>query len=391
MHKTRDYCFRHATMYDGWACPRCVDEGEQNPSGAPAVAGAAGEGAPAAGPAAAADPVTPSPAESRSKSARAEAVLLAGTPIEAVDLCDAAIELDPKNLQAYRVGAEASRMLGDTVRADELVAQAIVLLQGDEAGRSTATYGELLRHATSARVIGQLVRAFLEVQPWSTADLLAMAGALIGRDAPSDALVVLDSIPAASRSLLTCAHTLQLSPVTSLGTDPEMLRYLEAVPGKDRERVLGEYFEIGNAAILTGPTISRVKAAIRARYAGWSPDIRRLLGDEARRIATERVNPTLDGAALAFAVRFLFGGVALGLGLAFVGGPAGAFIGALAALGSAGAGYVYGRDVELKRRLDGMIPAVREELTDREVERWAPVLSEEPVAPSQPHTEGGTA
>jgi hypothetical protein len=66
-------------------------------------------------------------------------------------------------------------------------------------------------------------------------------------------------------------------------------------------------------------------------------------------------------------------------------------VGAVVAVGLAGAGYAYGRDVELKKLLPSVLPAVREELTTREVERWGRVLSEDPIETVDAPAEGAAA
>jgi hypothetical protein len=366
MKKPRDYCFRHAQMYEGWQCPLCLEEAPEDPS-------AAGRDAPV--PAAA--PTQPgSRGESQAKTAQAEGLLLSGSPREALDLAETAIACDPKNLRAYVVGARASRALRDAASEEELMERAVKLLPTDEYAKTSSAYFDVLTYLRHNRQVGPLVRAFVEAKTWPPAESLALVKLLVARGASADALVVLDTLPEASRSLLTCAYNIQLSRGVIGSADPELASYLQAVPAAERGRVLSEFREVAASTILSGGTVGEVRDAIRGRYRQWAGDIRAAMGEEARKAAVARLDPQLYRPAIVSAVRFFVGALVLGSIVGVVGGPPGFLLGALVAVGAAGAGYAYGRDVELKRRLSVVLPEVREELTAEEVAQWAPVLEE---------------
>jgi hypothetical protein len=378
--KNRDYCFRHSKMYDGWQCPLCLEEEERGPakaalpSASPASPQGGAGGAPKAGAAQA-----PSRAESQAKSAQAEAMLLSGAAREALDLCEAAIALDRRNLAAYVIGARASRALRDGAGEQELLENAIKLLHTEEYGKTSRAYIDILKHLRDSRMVAQLVKAFVAARRWPAAEALGMVKTLVARGATSDALVVLDSLPDATRSLLTCAYSVQLSGVSRPGVDPDLLRYLQSVSAAERAKILAEFYEVTGSEVLAGATVSKVRDAVRTRYADWTNDIKQLLSEEARKVAAERVGPKLGAPAGSWAIKFFMGGMVLAVVIGLAGGTAGFLVGAVIAVGCAGAGYAYGRDVELKRLLPTVLPAVREELSNREIERWASVSSDEPL------------
>ena len=316
-------------------------------------------------------------------------MLLSGAAREALDLCDAAIELDRRNMHAYLVGARASRALRDSASEQELLENAIKLLHSEEYGKATRWYVDVLKHLRDSPMVAKLVKTYVAAHKWPADEALTMVKVLVARGALGDALVVLDSLPDASRSLLTCAYSLQLSGGSRPGVDPDLQRYLQSVPASERARILAEFYEIQSAEVLAGMTISRVRDAVRQRYADWSTDIKHVLSEEARRAAAERVGLELNAPAGSWAIKFFVGGMVLAVILGVSLGSVGLLLGTVVALGCAGAGFAYGRDVELKRLLPEVLPAVKEELTNREVERWAAVLSDDPVEAREPAVSGG--
>jgi hypothetical protein len=374
-------------MYEGWQCPMCLDEQERAaaaaaPGAAPAPPSSSAPGQPAAGRGDVSHAA--SRAESQAKAARAEAVLLAGSAREALDMCEAAIEMDRRNLNAYLVGARASRILRDAVNEQELLEGAIKLLRTEEYGKTSRWYVEVLKQVRDSRMVSQLADAFANARKWPPDEALAMVKGLVSRGATWEAVSVLDKLPVTSRSLLTCAYSLQIAGSSGPGVDPDLLRYLQSVPATDRARLLAELYEVQSSEVLAGMTVVRVRDALRRRYQEWSNEIKQVLSEEARQAAAERIAPQLHGPAVSSAVRFFLGALAFAaLVVALAGGGGvGILAGTVLALGCGVAGYAYGRDVELKRLLPTVLPGVREELTTREVERWVQVLSEEPIGSS---------
>jgi hypothetical protein len=379
--KSRDYCFKHSKMYEGWRCPLCADEEERGTTPAHASQQAGGK---TARPGAAAAPAAPayrppSRDQSKAKSDQAEAMLLSGAAREALDMCESAVELDAKNIHAHLVGARASRILRDTPREQEFLEDAIKLLRTDEYAKSIQWYHEVLKYTRDGLVLSQLARSFVVARKWPRAETLSMVRSLVGRGAVSDALTVLDSLPVTDRSLLTCAYSMQLTATAFGRKDPDLQAYLQATPASQRGRILAEMLEVQSADVIGGSTISRLRDAVRARYEEWANDIKPLISAEARKVALERIAPKLHAPAMSWAIRFLIGGLVVGVVLGIALGVIGLVLGAVAAAGLAGAGYAYGRDVEAKNLLPSVLPEVREELTEREVERWSSILSDEPV------------
>jgi hypothetical protein len=389
MGNGRDYCFRHSRMYEGWQCPLCLEE-EQKGTAKPAdvSAGPGAARAAGAGGAHATEPAhqVPSRAESAVKSKQAEAVLVSGAARDALDLCEAAIGLDPRNIQAYLIGARASRVMRDAGLEQEMLEAAIKLLKTEEYGRNSQAYVEVLRHLRDGRMVSQLAEVFAKSQQWPPAEALSMLKALVGRGATREALVVIDNLPAGSRSLLTCAYSMQLSASPLQGVDPDLARYVKSIDAAERARLLAEFYEVRASEVLAHATVVKLRDAVRARYMEWKSEIKQDLSEEARKAAAERIAPQLGSPAMSSAVRFFVGGLVVATVLVLLTGAGvlGFVVGIVLALGAGGAGMAYGRDVELKRLLPTVLPAVKEELTNREAERWAPILSDEPLTRHEP-------
>jgi hypothetical protein len=379
--KPRDYCFRHSKMYEGWQCPMCADEDERGTGSSASTASksAAPQPGSAAGGAPAAPYRPPSRDQSKTKSDQAEAMLLSGAAREALDLCESAVELDPRNLHAQLVAARASRILRDVRREQDCLEDAIKLLKTDEYARTTFWYQEILKYTRDSFAIAQVARIFASARKWPPADALAMVKSLVGRGAVSDALVVLDSIGPEDRSLLTCAYSMQLTASTYGRVDPDLQVYLQGTPAAQRARILAEMLDVKASEVMAGATSSKIRDAVRTRYEEWTTDIKHLLSEEARKVATDRIAPKINGPAASWAVKFAVGAIvvsvilvgALGLG------AGGLVIALVAAVGAAGAGFAYGRDVETKRLLPDVLPGVREELSERELARWGWIMSDE--------------
>jgi hypothetical protein len=380
-------------MYEGWQCPLCVEEAAEDPSvaatEAPGIEKSRPDGASASA------PTRPgSRVESQAKTTEAEGLLLSGSPREALDLAETALACDPTNLRAYLVGARASRVLRDAASEEALMERAVTLLPTEEYGKTSSAYLEVLSCLHDNRRVAPLVRAFVAARTWPPVESLALLKMLVARRASADALVVLDTLPETSRSLLTCAYNVQLSHGSVASADPGLLHHLRAVPAADRGRILSEFHEMAASEVLSRGTVSTIRDAVRGRYREWAGDIKAVMGEEARKAAVRRLAPQLHTPAIMSAVRFFVGGLILGSIVGVVGGPQAFLLGALAAVGAAGAGYAYGRDVELKRLLSVALPEVREELTAAEVAQWTPVLEEpagdQPLdAATPPQAEGG--
>lgn len=376
----RDYCFRHASMYEGWQCPLCAKEEEEKAAGG----GAAAAGAPvspeaAAELAAARIQRSPSRIESKAKSDQAEAMLVSGAAREALDLCESAVEIDPRNLHAHIVGARASRILRDAVREREFLEDTVKLLRSDEYARESKWYHEVLKHARDTALVTQLAKTFIAARKWPAADALPLVRALVGRGAVSEALTILDSLPRTDRSLLTCAYSMQLTGTAVGRVDPDLHAYLEGTPAERRAQILAELLEVQASDVIAALTVARVKDAVRTRYEGWSADVKHLISEEARRLGAEKLAPSLAGPAMSWALRFFLGALVFGvvLTLAFGGNALVLVLSGAVALACGGAGYAYGRDVELKKLLPTVLPEIREDLMTRESDRWASVLSDD--------------
>jgi hypothetical protein len=391
MEKKKDYCFRHSKMFEGWQCPMCADE-EARPAGAGAQAAATRHGRPGAeasapGPASGRRSGPPSRGDSTSKCDQAEAMLVNGAAQEALDYCESAAELDPSYLRAHLLGARASRALGDRGRESEFLEDAAALLRSDEYRRDGPSYREILKYARDPALVTKVARTFAGGVGWPVADAIAMAGTLVGRGAVSDALIVLDSVPKKDRTLVTWAYSVQLAGGAVSGADPDLRAYLGATPAERRGRILTEMVEVQSSSVISGAAVSRVRDEVRIRYQQWVPEIKRLIGEEARAAATARLAPQLTGAAVAWAGRFLAGSVVVAVILAAtLGGTTPVLgLGALVALGGAGVGFVYGRDVELKKRLVAELPKARQELASREGDMWGSILDDDRL-PASPET-----
>jgi hypothetical protein len=261
----------------------------------------------------------------------------------------------------------------------EFLDDTIKLLRTEEYGGTSHWYHEVLKHARDSTLVSQVAKTFVSARAWPAADALPMVRTLVGRGAVAEALVVLDSLPPSDRSLLTCAYSMQLTGGSFARVDPDLQAYLDQTPAVRRDRILAEMLDLQASDVIGGSTLSTVRDAVRHRYEGWAPEIKQLLSEEARTAGAEKVAPRLNGPATAAAVRFFLGAIVIAVVLvvALGGGAPGFGLGLVVALGCAGAGFAYGRDVELKKLLPTVLPAVREELTEREVERWGSILTDD--------------
>jgi hypothetical protein len=377
----KDYCFRHAQMYEGWDCPLCAADKAGAPAPPGAAAGRAGRGTPSAGGDAtdAAGIVTPqSRSASRDRSNEAQQLLEAGDPRQALETCERAIVLDPENLHAFVVAARAADRVGSFQQQDEFVEEGARLLRQPEYRRVAKWYLDLLKGARDAAMARPIVAAAVASGPWPAADVLALVRTLVSRGFPGEALRVLESVPVGQRSLAICAYGAQLTQRSFAINDPEVDAYLASVPVTRRADVLGEVRQLCDAAAFPVSTLLLIRDAVRARYRAWAPEIQQALEIEARRQLAERLAPDAVKVGGAFAVRV--GAVALAvfivLTLSFGGGAPLLLLGFVLAVGAAVGGFTYGREAEIRKRLVPLLPRRKEELSQRESDDWQLILDD---------------
>lgn len=393
----KDYCFRHAQMYEGWECPLCA--AEKASAGSPALVGGrpsgsasgGGSAAPAVGPGGGI--ITPaSRSASRERSTEAQHILDAGDPKAALTVCTRAIELDPTNLHAYVVGARAADRAGSFQQQEELVEEGARLLHQPEYRRVARWYLDLLRGARDAAMARPIVASFIASGPWPPADLLGLVRTLVSRGFGGEALRILESVPVDQRSLQIAAYSAQLTKRAFGISDPEVDAYLAAVPATERQKVLAEVRQMCDEGAFPVSTLLLIRDAARARYRTWGPEIRQAIELEARKELTEQLAPEAVKPAYNLALRV--GGGVLGafvvLSLA-LGGSAVLFVlGLVLAVGGAVGAFVYGRETEVTKRLVPLLPARIDELLVRERDDWQLILDDQaapfatPPAPEPP-------
>jgi hypothetical protein len=390
MGKTRDYCFKHSQMFDGWQCPQCAEEHAGDPGDAPN-----GETTPADSPSDVGGPASvlsreKSESEATAKCSQAERLLRNGDARAALEMAEQAIEHHERNLTAHLVGARAARALLDFGREHELLAAATQLLSAPPYFGDCAATLEVLKYARDPKLAGAAARTFASVPKRTGTDVQRIVHVLMARSLFSDAIVMLDSLPPEDRTLATCAYTFQLTSRPFVKSDPEIGRFLRKIGAERRADILSDLLALREDTTILPSTADLLQKALRSRYDEWAADIGRELTDEAKRRAAESVGREWVSSARSAAIKFAAGACVLSGLLMYIGGVwIGLAVGIPFVYLATRAGYAYGRDEEMRRLTVELLHTIKEQLAREELDRWMPILDDDAYKQTAPNRKEG--